>query len=139
MPGGLTDEPQLDDDDDDPLVGKKPEDGEGTDFENDLLIVPPGWEAGMTFEKKVVEKVEEKKEGEIISTSLPSSGAVGLDDILGDDDRFDYLEKETEEKKADKNKQEKVCSFFCQCLKNTMIVFLPFSRKSSKQPRFLSQ
>ena len=109
MPGGLTDELLLDDEDN-PLATKKFEDEDGIDFEHDLLTVPPGWEAGMVFEKKVAKKVEEKA-GEVIPTVMPSSGAVGLDDIMGGDDRFDFLEKETEADKADQTKEVSLCLY----------------------------
>lgn len=106
MPGGLAEEPFLDEDDD-ALVSDRPNEANNIDVD-DLLTVPPGWEAGMVFEdRRKEDKVkEDEEEDRGMSKLIETSGEVGLDDIMGMDDRFDFLEKETEEDRAKEIEKE---------------------------------
>ncbi|XP_041481057.1 helicase SKI2W-like [Lytechinus variegatus] len=103
MPGGLADEPFLDDDDDTALGVDKLKEANDID---DLLTVPPGWKEGMTFkDQKKNDKAKDEERG--VSKLIEVSGELGLDDIMGTDDRFDFLEKETEEDRAKEKEKER--------------------------------
>eukprot|EP00057_Strongylocentrotus_purpuratus_P022189 XP_011676663.1 PREDICTED: helicase SKI2W [Strongylocentrotus purpuratus] len=137
MPGGLAEEPFLDEDDD-ALVSDRPNEANDIDVD-DLLTVPPGWEAGMVFEDRM--RRDEVKEDEVedrgMSRLIEASGEVGLDDIMGMDDRFDFLEKETEEDRAKEIEKEsqKVSQEKAAAKDEELDKVLPEAQKKEKEAK----